>query len=213
MFFSSNQQLVDFLERKGFIRSLQVKEAFLVVDRKKFVPEKFQEFVYYDQPIFIASGQTISQPATVAIMLELLGTQPGDKVLDIGAGSGWVSCLLSHLIGEAGKVYAYELNKKVGAFGKEVISNSNFENINYVVDDASRYWSNKGPFDRIYAGAAFEKIPLGLISQLKEGGILVAPTQQNDLRKITKIQNKFQERIYSGFAFVPFIDSENGSLS
>ncbi|MCK5080931.1 MAG: L-isoaspartyl protein carboxyl methyltransferase, partial [Candidatus Moranbacteria bacterium] len=129
MFFSSNQQLVDFLERKGFIRSLQVKEAFLVVDRKKFVPEKFQEFAYYDQPIFIASGQTISQPATVAIMLELLGTQPGDKVLDIGAGSGWVSCLLSHLIGEAGKVYAYELNKKVGAFGKEVISNSNFENI------------------------------------------------------------------------------------
>ncbi len=208
MTFSSNQQLVDSLEQDGFIQSLSIKEAFLVADRKKFIPVEFSRFAYFDQPIPIGEQQTISQPATVAFMLELLAVQPGQRVLDVGAGSGWVTALLAHLVGTTGWIQAYELKKRVGQFGQKAVVDFKLKNVEYLIADAAQYWTKKGLFDRIYVGAAFRKIPSNLILQLKDDGILVAPTQQNDLRKITRVGDKFEETIYPGFVFVPFLDNK-----
>src|SRR4051812_49232849 len=96
-----------------------IEQAFESVSRKNFVPEDLADRVLIDAPLPIGFGQTISQPTTVKMMLEWLGPQAGDKVLDVGSGSGWTTALLSHLVGPKGQVYAVELVPQLVDFGRQ----------------------------------------------------------------------------------------------
>jgi len=200
------QNLIKRLEEKCVLKSSNIKKALMVVDRKNFVPEKLSDEAYLDEPLPLAEGQTISQPTTVVIMLELLDVKSGQKVLDIGAGSGWVSCLLAYLAGNDGRVYAYETKRVVGAMGQKNVKNSEFDNLKYIIDNAADRWKENAPYDRIHSGAAFSKIPEELTRSLKIGGILVAPTQDGYVKKIMRTrENEFKIEEHFGFSFVPFI--------
>jgi len=210
MFFKSNKELVRHLEEQELLNNKRLKEAFLKVDRVNFVSKFLREKAYFDQPLPIGAQQTISQPTTVAFMLNLLKVKEGDKVLDIGAGSGWTSCLLGYLVGKQGRVFAYEINLKVGAKGKNNVQRFKVENVIYRIEAAEKNWEKNAPYDRILASASFSKIPLVLKNQLKPQGVLVAPTQKNDIRRITRIsQDVFQEKIFPGFVFVPFLEKDS----
>jgi protein-L-isoaspartate(D-aspartate) O-methyltransferase len=200
------QNLIKRLEDRGVLKSAKIKKALFDVDRIGFVPKKLNDAAYLDKPLQLADGQTISQPTTVVFMLEFLDVLPGKKVLDIGAGSGWVSCLLANLVGRAGEVYAYEINQKVGAMGLKNVRDCRTENLKYFIADAADKWKDDAPYDRIHSGAAFCEIPQDLLRNLKIGGILVAPTQDGYVKKIKRIgedEFKIEERF--GFTFVPFI--------
>lgn len=200
----TNDALISHLQRMGYLISSRIVAAFRSVDRKHFVPDSLKDDAYADIPLPIGEGQTISQPLTVAFMLELLDAKEGNKVLDIGAGSGWVSALLGNIVGEKGHVYAYEIVPEVGAFGKANIERFGSKNVTYTVGDAFEGLKKDAPYDRIVAGAGFEVIPEGLKGALGAGGVLVAPTRKGDIRKIeNKKDGSFSEKIFPGFVFVP----------
>ena len=205
--FSTNQDLIIHLERTGVLHSAQIKNALYLIDRKDFVTKEQNEFAYADNALPFAENQTISQPTTVVFMLELLNVQKGDKVLDIGAGSGWVSCMAGQLVGEKGEVFAYEINEAVGKMGMKNIEKYNIGNIKYKIADAAKKWEQSAPYERIYAGAAFVRIPKKLLNQLAIGGILVAPTQDGYIEKyVRKNEKEFAKEGHYGFVFVPFLE-------
>lgn len=203
----SQRQLIISLEQRGVLSSPEIKDALNKVDRKKFVPGPMKEYAYSDEALPIANGQTISQPTTVVFMLELLGVRAGHKVLDIGSGTGWVSCLLGEIVGEEGNVYAFEINEEMGKIGTRNVEKHGSENVLFRITDASKFWDAYSRYDRIHVAAAFEKIPEELLKQLKVGGVLVAPTQDGNLWKITrKKEDDFERESHQGFVFVPFFD-------
>src|SRR3990167_8942650 len=110
---STNEELVDELTRGGYLKNPALIEAFREVDRADFVPKEFKEEAYVNAPLPIGDDQTISQPLTVAFMLEHLLPQPGEKILDVGTGSGWQLALLAHVVGERGKVIGIERIEKL----------------------------------------------------------------------------------------------------
>ncbi len=208
MNFKTLDQIVNHLQQKGLLDDPSLKQAFLSVDRRNFVKEEFRGYAYLDRPLPIAENQTISQPTTVAFLLNLLDVQKGQRVLDIGAGSGWTSCLLSFLVGDKGIVDAFEINRQVGEVGLKNVENFNVSNINYRIADLSQKMDELPAYDRILSGAAFEKVPDKLLGKLKINGILVIPTQENDIKKITRLaKDDFKQEIFPGFVFVPFVEN------
>lgn len=113
-------ELIEHLKRgTRALKDSRVEDAFRAVDRVHFVPKELQDEAYEDYPLPIGGGQTVSQPTTVAFMLEKLEVRPGQKVLDVGSGSGWTTALLSHLVGETGKVIGLEIIPELVRFGQQ----------------------------------------------------------------------------------------------
>jgi protein-L-isoaspartate(D-aspartate) O-methyltransferase len=208
MVFKSNQELVNYLKERGVLKTKEIINAFLKIDRKDFVKEEYKEQAYFDTPLPTLMGQTISQPYVVAFMLELLQPQKGQKILDIGFGSGWTTCLLSEIVGENGKVYGIEIVPEVFEFGKKNIEKYNFIQkgiVEVFLMDGSKGFSEKAPFDRILVSAASKKIPEEMILQLKDGGILVIPDFEG-IWKVEKINGKIEKEYHYGFVFVPLVE-------
>jgi len=201
---SSQQTLIDHLEHEvGVLQAPRIKEAFTIVDRADFLPEDHRPEAYEDYAVPIYHGQTISQPTVVAFMLEKLDPQSGDKVLDIGAGSGWTTALLAHLVGETGSVIGKEIVPELGAFGRDNLTRYGYKNAR--IDDAGSVLGDAGnaPFDRILVSAAAEQLPEDLVQQLKEGGRMVIPIDRS-IEVIDKHEGGGIEREpFEGFAFVP----------
>jgi protein-L-isoaspartate(D-aspartate) O-methyltransferase len=198
------QQLIDDIIRMGYLKTPSIISAFRKYERKFFVQKDVAQYANVNQALPIGAGQTISQPLTVAIMLELLKPEKGNKILEIGGGSGWQTAILSEIVGKKGFVYAFEIIKSLAEFGSENLKKFNIKNATLKHKDVSKGYKNQAPYDRIISGAAFSEIPQELKNQLKVGGILVAPTKKDDIRKVTRIlYKKFEEEIYPGFAFVP----------
>src|SRR3989338_3825009 len=112
--------LADDLRKKGVLKNPRLIEAFRAVDRKKFVPKEFEDYAYIDEPLSIGEGQTISQPWTVAFMLELLGPKPGENIMEIGYGSGWQTALLAAV---GANVWAIERIENLCKWGKDNVKN------------------------------------------------------------------------------------------
>lgn len=202
----TNQQLIHHLQTSGILKSEEIKKALEKVPREEFVPPQLKSAAYDDHPLPIGEGQTISQPTTVVFMLELLEVQNDHQVLEIGAGSGWQTALLAELTGPTGQVSGFEILSGVGKFGQNNLAKFNFPQANYFITDAQKAWEKFGPYDRIISGAAFTTIPKDLKQQLKIGGRLVTPTQENDVRLIRrKDKHNFEETTYPGFIFVPIV--------
>ena len=179
--------LIKSLKSLGVLRSKRLEEALRKIKREYFVPEKYRGSAYIDYPLPIGHGQTISQPYTVVTMTEMLDVKPGQKILEIGAGSGWQAALLGYLVGPKGKIYTVEINEWLADFARNNISKTGLKNVEAIHGDGSlglpkeffrkRFSTNlteKG-FDRIIITAAASKVPEPLKEQLREGGKLVAP--------------------------------------
>ena len=118
---NQQNQLAAFLKETGVLKSAKVISAFETVDRRDFVPEEMKNLAYVDEPLPIGFGQTISQPSTVAFMLERLDVCDGDIVFDVGSGSGWQAALLAHIVGPTGKIYTAEIIPELCEFAQENI--------------------------------------------------------------------------------------------
>ncbi|MFZ5559461.1 MAG: protein-L-isoaspartate O-methyltransferase, partial [Patescibacteria group bacterium] len=179
------EELINQLIKEGYLKTSLIIEAFRKIKREDFVLEELKEEADINAPLPIGYGQTISQPLTVAFMLELLQPQPGDKILDIGSGSGWQTAMLAYCVKPNGKVFAIERIPELVEFGKKNISKYNFlapyrtegsgsgiekRIVEFILGDGSRGYKKEAPFDKIIAAASAEKIPEEWKEQLKIGG-------------------------------------------
>ncbi len=203
-------KLVKRLQKVGVLKTPRIIESFLKNDRAQFVPVNLKDDAYTDTPLSIGHNQTISQPTTVAFMMELLSPQPAQKILDVGFGSGWTTAILASIVGERGRVWGLEINPEIYEFGRANLQRSGFTNIQLLNQSGWEGLPDYAPFDKILVSAAApKKIPAALKEQLRVGGRLVIPVAGNFgqsilvLRKIDK--NKFEQADYPGFIFVPFV--------
>lgn len=163
-----------------------------------------------DLPAPIGFGQTISQPTTVRMMLEWLDVQPGDKILDVGSGSGWTSALLGELTGSKGCVFAVEIIPELARFGRNNCLKTDLRNVRFFVASEQLGLPSHAPYDRILVGAAADELPDELVAQLKPGGKMVLPVRQ-DILEIEKMMDGHLDIVrHSGFVFVPLVREYNG---
>ena len=201
-------KLAEELVGEGYLKTPRIIDAFKKIDRADFVPEDLRTEAYGNYPLPIGFGQTISQPLTVAFMLELLQPKPGEKILDIGSGSGWQTALLASIVGKKGKVIAVEIISELSDMTRNNVSKYGFvENgtVRVISADGSKGFPEEAPFDKIIAAAAGESLPEIWKKQLKVGGLIVTPIR-NSIFVFKKVsENRFEEKEYPGFAFVPLI--------
>ncbi|MEK7635482.1 MAG: protein-L-isoaspartate O-methyltransferase [Patescibacteria group bacterium] len=217
------ENLINSLIEDGYLKTPAIIEAFKNIDRIDFMLEEYKNEAYINAPLPIGFSQTISQPLTVAFMLELLQPKEGEKILDIGAGSGWVSSLLAYIVGNppvgdevrqgrlsgGGKIISIERISELKEMAEKNISKYNYIEkgiIEIVLGDGSKGYKKEAPYDKIIAGAAAETdIPEEWKKQLKIGGRIVAPIGHS-IAAIDKInKNEYSKREYFGFTFVPLI--------
>lgn len=200
--------LVEILIRNGYLKSPQVIRAFNEITRADFVPKEFEQEAEVDIPLPIGFGQTISQPTTVAIMFELLDAQAGQRVLDIGSGSGYTSALLGNIVGTNGKVAAIEYLPELHEMTKTNIEKFGLVSagvVECVLGDGNEGYASLQPYDRILVSAAPDDIPQALKTQLAVGGKMVIPIH-NHLCYIEKRgENDFYREEFPGFSFVPLV--------
>jgi len=197
--------LVDEMIVSGILWSPEIIDAFRAVDRKYFVPDSIIEHTYVDAPLSIGNNQTISQPSTVAFMLEHLAAQEGDTVLDIGSGSGWTTALLCHIAGKEGRVIGLERVDALVEQGKKNLSQFNLHSHCRIKKAGESLGLPGKKFDRILVSASADEIPEELFSQLNIGGVLVIPVGRS-IFKFTKISEfEVEKEEFYGFVFVPLI--------
>ncbi|PIP86757.1 L-isoaspartyl protein carboxyl methyltransferase, partial [Candidatus Campbellbacteria bacterium CG22_combo_CG10-13_8_21_14_all_43_18] len=157
-------------------------------------------------PLPIGEGQTISQPTVVAFMLELLELEEGQKVLDVGSGSGWTTALIRDIVGPSGEVYGLERQPNLVEFGRANLGKFNFRKAEiFQAKEGVLGYPERGPYDRILVSAAYDEIPQELIKQLKAGGIMVAPVRDSILKISKKSEDEIEKEGFQGFYFVPLI--------
>ncbi|HBB36439.1 MAG: L-isoaspartyl protein carboxyl methyltransferase, protein-L-isoaspartate(D-aspartate) O-methyltransferase [Candidatus Moranbacteria bacterium GW2011_GWC1_45_18] len=203
--------LIRDLVYQGYLKTDRIIDAFSKIRRVDFVPEELESASQANIPLPIGQGQTISQPLTVAFMMEKLGPLPGDKVLDVGSGSGWTTALLAHIVGKKGKVIGMERIKDLCHFGMNNVSKYNLiegGRVKIICTDGTKGYVNEAPYQRILVSASAKEIPREMKKQLAVGGRLVIPVK-NSIWTVEKISEKdFREEEYPGFAFVPLIGEE-----
>ena len=200
----SKEELITFWIDQFIIKDEQIIEVFRKVDRAYFLPRELKSQAYRDQPLPIAKGQTISQPTTVVTMIQELDIEPGNKVLEVGTGSGYQAALLAELVGRTGKVYTTEIHKELADAAKKQLKK--WKNITVEHHDGSLGLPHYAPFDRVIISAACPLLPPSVVNQLKEGGVIVAPVgsryEQEVVRGVKK-DNRVVTTSLGRFIFVP----------
>jgi protein-L-isoaspartate(D-aspartate) O-methyltransferase len=198
------RQLVDGIRRKG-IQNEQILESIGAVPRHLFMEHAFLEYAYQDKAFPIASGQTISQPYTVAYQTQLLMPEPGLKVLEIGTGSGYQTAVL-HKMGM--KVYSIERHKELFSKTKELMGKLNYS-VKLFYGDGFQGLPSFAPFDRILITCGAREIPKELIRQLRPGGWMVVPLGPENEQVMTTVLKRddgtFETEQFDKFRFVPML--------
>lgn len=195
-------RLIFALRSRG-VTDARVLNAIERTPRQVFVDRAFQERAWDDVALPIACGQTISQPSVVAKMTEALEVTPRCKVLEVGAGSGYQAAVLSRL---ARRVYAIERHRPLAREAAARMKALDLVNVSVVSGDGARGWPDQAPFDRIIVTAAAEDAPTTLLSQLREGGIMVLPVGQSDeLQQLLRIRKTERGLDYDELLSVRFV--------
>jgi len=187
------------------VRSELVLDAMRTVPRELFLPPNLQEFAYEDSPLPIAEGQTISQPYIVALMAEALLLKGGEKILEIGTGSGYAAAVLAEI---AGEVYTVERIGQLAEKAAAALADHGYDNVHVLHGDGTLGWSDHAPYDAIVVAAGGPKVPESLQTQLKIGGRLVIPVgseiRAQELVRITRVaKNEFKREDLADVRFVP----------
>jgi protein-L-isoaspartate(D-aspartate) O-methyltransferase len=199
---NTKSDFIEHLKKTRVLKTEQIKNAFEKIDRKDFVDPDYAEEAYEDYPLPISYGQTISQPTTVAFMLELLDLKGDEKVLDVGSGSGYTTALLAEILNVGGEVLGIELIPELAEKGKRNLNRYNFKNARIEHGDGRKFDKDE-MFDRILVNAASDDIPANFTKLLKPGGIVVIPVRHS-IVKIEKNSNgDLSGREFPGFSFVP----------
>jgi protein-L-isoaspartate(D-aspartate) O-methyltransferase len=183
-----------------------ISEAFRVVPRALFLPERARRRAGYDGPIDIGHGQTNSQPRTVEDMLRLLDPRPGDRVLDVGSGSGWTTALLAHLVGPEGRVLGVERVADLASTGAANLAATGqpWASIRPAVAGQLGL-PDEGPFDRILVSAGAEELPGSLVDQLAEDGRMVVPVRGRMLL-VRRTADRVATSEHGLYRFVPLLE-------
>jgi protein-L-isoaspartate(D-aspartate) O-methyltransferase len=201
--------LIDSLIENNYLKTPEIIKAFRKIKRADFMPEESKGFAEENEAFSIGYGQTISQPLVVAFMIEKLKPQKGDKILDVGSGSGWTTALLSEIVGAQGKVIGIELIPELVQFGLKNAAKYNFVKkgvAEFICTDGSLGFSREAPFDKILCSAAAEQgIPSAWKEQLKAKGRIVTPVNDSIYLYIKKTNGEFKKKEFPGFIFVPLI--------
>ena len=194
----------DQVEARG-VDDRRVLDAMREIPRHLFIPDEYRDAAYHDRPLPIGSGQTISQPYIVGLMTSLLELKQSDKVLEIGAGSGYQAALLSKL---ARTVVTIERLPEIAAKAKDVMQRLGITNVKVVVEDGTLGYAPDAPYDGIIITAASPDIPPPLIGQLADKGRLVAPVGTRDLQQLVRIRkqgDRISREMFGGVVFVPLL--------
>ncbi|WP_147199551.1 protein-L-isoaspartate(D-aspartate) O-methyltransferase [Pantoea sp. CCBC3-3-1] len=194
------------LRQQGIDDELLLK-AMEEVPRERFVDEAFEHNAWENMALPIGSGQTISQPYIVAKMTSLLALKPTSRVLEIGTGSGYQTAILAHLVGH---VYSVERIKGLQWQAKRRLKQLDLHNVSTRHADGWQGWPAKGPFDAIIVTAAPPEIPVELLNQLDEGGVLVLPVgeEQQELKRITRKGSEYRVETIEPVRFVPLVQGD-----
>lgn len=192
------------------VRSEAVLKALRRVPRERFLPARMQEFAYEDSPLPIAAEQTISQPYIVALMIEALGLKGGERVLEIGTGSGYAAAVLGEI---AGEVYTVERIEELADSATRLLAELGYRNVHVRHGDGTRGWAEHAPYDAIVVAAGGPEIPESLKRQLKVGGRLVIPVGadhfgQELVRVIRTSSDEFTTEDIADVRFVPLVGEE-----
>ncbi|MBN1621767.1 MAG: protein-L-isoaspartate(D-aspartate) O-methyltransferase [Endomicrobiales bacterium] len=187
------------------ISDKRVLDAIRKVKRHLFVTKAFQDTAYFDHPLPIGEGQTISQPYMVAWMTELLNLKGTEKVLEIGTGSGYQTAVLSEL---AKHVFTIERIETLSINAQKILNDLNYKNISFKIGDGTEGWQNEAPFDRILITAGSPVVPAPLLKQLSEGGKLLIPLGERFAQNLTMVEKKdgkMTTKELGACVFVPLI--------
>lgn len=183
----------------------RINQAFNKYPREAFLPADKKSAADFDAPIPIGYNQTNSQPTTVKRMLTWLDVQPGEKILDVGSGSGWTTALLSYLVGDKGEVYAVEKVPELVEFGRENCEKQQVENASFHQAGDVFGLPDHAPYDRILVSAAASDLPEELVRQLASGGRMVIPVQSSILVVDKSPDGATSINEHPGYAFVPLL--------
>ncbi len=199
--------LIDNMKNTGFLTDTRVEIAIRQNPRHNFIPESLKNRAYENAPIPIMKNQTISQPSVVSRMTEWLDVKEGQKILEIGSGSGWQCAILANLIG-IGKIFTIERHGPLADFAKKNLEKLGIKNVKIIHGDGRLGFPEESPFDRIIITAACKKIPEALLDQLAMDGLLIAPVGENiqSLILLRKTPEGFVEiKNQMGYVFVPLL--------
>ena len=199
--------LIIYLKNSKFLTDEKVESALQNIPRHEFVPESELEYAYDNEPLPIMKNQTISQPGVVTRMTEWLDIKNGQNILEIGTGSGWQSAILSYLVG-SGTIYSIERHPELVKFAQENLKKLKIDNVHVILGDGTLGYSQASPYDRIIITAACTEIPLPLLDQLSENGLIIAPVggSSQSLVLLQKTPNgMFEIKNQSKYVFVPLV--------
>jgi protein-L-isoaspartate(D-aspartate) O-methyltransferase len=204
---SQLDDLINFLKNMKFLTDNNVESAFRNIPRHEFIPSSELDRAYYNEPLPIMKNQTISQPGVVSRMSEWLDVEDGQNILEIGTGSGWQTAILSYLVG-TGTVHSIEIHPELEKFARKNLEKFCLDNVNVILGDGSMGYPEAAPYDRIIITAACTEIPLPLLEQLSDDGLIIAPVGDTSqslvlLKKTSK--GIIEVKNESNYVFVPLL--------
>jgi protein-L-isoaspartate(D-aspartate) O-methyltransferase len=200
---SQKKHLIEELKSHGFLKDKKILQAFDKVKRENFVLPEHKKYAYVNEPLPILKNQTISQPLTVVAMTDALDIKEGQKILEIGSGSGYQAAILSELIGEKGTLITLERIHELSEFARKNLKN--YKNVVVIEGDGSKGCKKEAPFDRIIVTASARKIPDKLLEQLSNSGIMVIPVG-NEMYVIKKTIKGIKKEMIGYYNFVPLVE-------
>ncbi|MCH8004396.1 MAG: protein-L-isoaspartate(D-aspartate) O-methyltransferase [Nanoarchaeota archaeon] len=199
-------ELINFWKQSLGFREIELN-AFKDVNREDFIPENLKYRAYEDMPLPLIRGKTISQPTTVMMMTHALELQPGEKVFEIGAGSGYQAAIIAKIVGEKGKVITMEVVPELVSLAKQNLAKAKINNVEIYEDEGSKGMPKEAPFDKIIITCACKEFPKLLLEQLKPEGIILGPVgdknEQEMVRGFKDKNNKLELEFLGPFLFSP----------
>lgn len=200
--------LIKFWRESFGFRSIELK-AFREVNREDFIPDKLKNSAYEDVPLPLPllRGKTISQPTTVMIMTHTLELKPGEKVFEVGTGSGYQAAIIAKIVGSEGKVITTEVVPELVKFAKDNLKKADISNVFVYEEDGSNGMPSEAPFDKIIITAACKEFPKPLLEQLKPEGMIIGPVgneyEQEMVRGVKDKDGHLELEFLGHFLFTP----------
>ena len=199
-------ELINFWKNTLRLKEIELN-AFRDIKREDFIPANLKSRAYDDNPLPLLRGKTISQPTTVMIMTHALELKPGEKVFEVGTGSGYQAAIIAKIVGNKGKVITNEIIPELVSFAKQNLNKADIKNVKVYENDGGKGMSNEAPFDKIIITAACKEFPNPLLKQLKPDGIIVGPVgnihEQEMVKGIKDKNHKLQLEFLGPFLFTP----------